>query len=219
MNAIILACSSLTEFIRAAQAKCETEYPVWYLSQSYHRDPALMREQIKKALQEIPEEYDTVLVAMGYCGGSWENILTDRRLVLPRVDDCISLLLTTDDNYQVDRKEPGNLYIKDKNPEKSSFKGIFDRYTADMETEEAQRIYESWKELYSGMKIIDTGLYDSYSEAYTGSVYEDGAWLEAEVSHVPGGILLLEKLVSGRWDEQFVIIEPGERTGKQDYFS
>lgn len=212
MNAMILACSSLTPFIKRAQTKCKTAYPVWYLDQSYHRDPKLMRQQIITALAEIPEAYDTLLVAMGYCGGSWANISLNRRVVLPRVDDCITLLLTTDDDVQIDRKKPGHLYIKEANPAKSSFKAIFDRYTADMSPEEANRIYASWKETYSGIKIIDTGLYDSYSAEYTQSVDEDAAWLDAKVTHVPGGTLLLEKLFSGQWDAQFAVIEAGQRT-------
>lgn len=41
---------------------------------------------------------------------------------------------------------------------------------------------------------------------------------EAEVKYVPGGTHLIEKLVSGRWDEQFAIIEPGEAVGRENYF-
>ena len=218
MKAILLACSSLAEYLNVAQKKCGTKYPVRYLDRSYHRDPRLMREQILTALAEIPEDYDTILVAMGYCGGSWENVSTERRIVLPKVDDCVTLLMTVTEEYQVDRKKPGCLYIKERNPEKTSFRRIFDRYTENLDAEEKARIHAAWKETYSGMCIIDTGLWDTYDKTYTESVYADGAWLEADVGHVPGGTLLLEKLVSGAWDEQFAVIEPGKTAGRKDFF-
>ena len=34
--------------------------------------------------------------------------------------------------------------------------------------------------------------------------------IHSKLGYVPGSNILLEKLVSGRWDEQFVILEPGE---------
>ena len=53
MNAAILACSSLAEFIKAVQAEQNTKFPVYYLDKNYHRSPKLMREQIVNALREI----------------------------------------------------------------------------------------------------------------------------------------------------------------------
>ncbi len=218
MKQMILACSSLTEFIEAAQEKMNTAHPVWYLDKKYHMSPKMMRKKVIAALEEIPEEYDTILVAMGYCGGSWEKIDTARRIVVPRIDDCISLLMTLDDEYHVNRKTPGHIYVKEENPREISIKNIYEHYTAKMEKETALQIMESWKRTYEGIDIIDTGLYDCYDESYLAEVKKDADWLEAEVKYVPGGTHLIEKLVSGRWDEQFAIIEPGEAVGRENYF-
>ena len=59
---IILACSSLTEYVEAAQASVGTKMRVRYLNRIYHRDPAEMQEHIKAELERMPEEIDTVLV-------------------------------------------------------------------------------------------------------------------------------------------------------------
>ena len=45
-----------------------------------------MREHILVKISELPQEVDTVLVAMGFCGGSWQDVCCDKRLVIPRVD-------------------------------------------------------------------------------------------------------------------------------------
>jgi len=184
MNAVILACTSLTEYVKQAQANMGTSYPVLYLDRSYHKDPKMMRQQVLMALEDIPEEYDTVLVAMGYCGGSWEGIPADRRIVLPRVDDCISLLMTVDDLYMPDRKEEGCLYVKEEHPHLSSFRAIFESYTEDMEQDVANKIHAAWKENYHGMRVIDTGMYDCRTDAYMESVYADADWLEADQQKV-----------------------------------
>lgn len=218
MHAILLACSSLKDFVEQAQINMETDYPVWYLNKSYHKDPALMRRQILTALAEIPEEYNTILVAMGYCGGSWEDIPTERTIVLPRVDDCVSLLMTVDDIYMPNRKEEGCLYVKEKDPAVCSFQRIFLRYTQNMEPEAVEKVYTAWKNSYSGIQVIDTGIYDCHAADYMRSVDEDARWLDAESGYVQGGILLLEKLVSMRWDEQFAVIRPGKRISAEQFF-
>ena len=37
-------------------------------------------------------------------------------MVIPRVDDCVSMLLTKDDVYCANRKEIGLMYLYDDNP-------------------------------------------------------------------------------------------------------
>lgn len=63
---IIMACSSLTEYVEAAQEKLGTRMQVRYLNRIYHRDPAEMQEHIKAELERMPEGIDTVLVCMGF---------------------------------------------------------------------------------------------------------------------------------------------------------
>lgn len=64
---VILACSSLTEYVEAAQERAGTAFPVIYLDRLYHRDPKEMQQHILKALSErLPETTTTVLVAMGF---------------------------------------------------------------------------------------------------------------------------------------------------------
>ena len=71
MNAVILACSSLTPFVRAAQERCGTAWPVLELDRNDHAEPSVMRERILERIAALPPEVDTVLVAMGFCGGAW----------------------------------------------------------------------------------------------------------------------------------------------------
>ena len=95
MNAVILACSSMARQVAAAQRKMGTDYPVRCVDRRYHAEPKEMRLQLIAALGGLAGEFDTVLVAMGFCGGSWESVYAPVRVVAPRADDCITILLNT----------------------------------------------------------------------------------------------------------------------------
>ena len=70
-----------------------------------------MKEDILQTLSSLPSDVDTVLVAMGFCGGSWQDVSCSKTLVIPRVADCVALTLTTPEQYAPDPKESGHMYL------------------------------------------------------------------------------------------------------------
>ena len=212
---VILSCSSLKDYVEAAQRAVGTAFPVIYLNRVYHRDPQEMREHVLEELGRLPEDVGTVLVSMGFCGGSWEDVEVPCRVVLPRIDDCVSLLLQTTDEPVSDLKEPGHLYVREKDPRRESFHAIFDRLTQDVGEETKRRYHTDWMRLYSRIDIMDTGLNDCRRPDYRAVVQADADWLGASLGYVPGGTHLLEKLFSGRWDGQFFVLEKGTRTNRE----
>ena len=112
-HTVILACTSLLLHVEAAQTRMGTHFPVVELDRRLHAEPKQMRSRILEALDALPAGCDTVLVAMGYCGGSWNHIPLTRRVVVPKVDDCITLLLHTDDTPLGNLKEHGHLFFRD----------------------------------------------------------------------------------------------------------
>ena len=105
-NTVIFACTSLLLHVEAAQKKMGTDFPVINLDRRLHMEPEKMREQISEGLKKLPEGIGTVLVGMGFCGGSWDQIRAKQRVVIPKVDDCITILLHTDDTppYQSEKR-------------------------------------------------------------------------------------------------------------------
>ena len=208
---VILGCSSLKEYIDEAQRKVKTNYPVFYLNRLYHRDPKEMREHIINTLTTMDKDVDTILVAMGHCGGSWDGIKAPCRLVIPKIDECVSLLLQNTDEVKSDLKEPGHLYVREKDPMKENFHAIFDKLTKNLDEDTKKRYHEDWKKYYHEIDIIDTKINDCRRADYVQVVKEDADWLGAKLGFVEGGTYLLEKLFTGRWDEQFTILERGEQ--------
>ena len=223
MKPCILSCTSLLSFVEAAQASQGTAYPVFTVDRQLHVEPEQMRDAVLKAIDALPEEYDTVLVAMGFCGGVWHETVFDRTVVIPRVDDCISLLLHTDDQFHPNLKQDGHLYLYENDPEDFSALTLMhntNSFTQDLDLKNLSRdfLFEMWFHNYRYMDIIDTGLNDCYTEEYAAAAQEQADQIKAELDYVPGSILLLEKLLSGRWDEQFIVAPPGKRILHGDFF-
>ncbi len=88
----------------------------------------------------------------------------------------------------------------------------------DLKKLDPEFLFHMWFDSYHHMDIIDTGLNDCYSEEYARAAQEQADQIKAELDYVPGSIRLLEKLVSGRWDQQFIVAQPGRTLVHGDFF-
>lgn len=213
----ILACSSLRLHVDAAQAKMGTCFPVVELDRRLHAEPERMRARIVEALDALPAECDTVLVAMGYCGGSWSRVPLTRRVVIPKVDDCVTLLLHTDDAPQVDLKLPGHMYFRDCDTGAYSMEALKDKICRDYGMEYGASIFGGWFQDYTHADIIDTGAYDCYAEDFVEEAQRSADLIRCALGYVEGSNRVLEKLVSERWDAQFLVFQPGDESAARAF--
>lgn len=216
-NTVIAACSSMLLHVEAAQKKMGTDFPVAVLDREYHSDPAKMRELVMKTLESLPAEKENVLVAMGFCGGSWDRIESPRRIVIPKADDCITMLLHTDDTPHLNLKQQGHMYFRDSDEGKYSMKGMKEEICRKYGTEFGTSVFGSWFASYTHADIIDTGAYDCYSLEFAREAQENADLIRCTLDYTQGSNLILEKLVSGRWDGQFVVKMPGDPVKKEDF--
>lgn len=218
MNAVILACSSMARQVAAAQKKMGTDYPVRCVDRRYHAEPKEMRLRLIEALGGLAGEFDTVLVAMGFCGGSWESVRAPLRVVAPRADDCITILLNTDGAPHENLKEPGHIYIRDTDTGRYSLEGLRESVCERYGREHGLALFDKWFTNYTHADIIDTGTYDSSAEDFLAQARRGAEITRCELRHVPGGNVVLEKLVSGDWDDLFVVAEAGETLTRDMFF-
>lgn len=218
MNAVILACSSMARQVAAAQRKMGTGYPVRCVDRRYHAEPKEMRLQLIAALGGLAGEFDTVLVAMGFCGGSWESVYAPVRVVAPRADDCITILLNRDGAPHENLKEPGHIYIRDTDTGRYSLEGLRESVCERYGREQGLALFDKWFASYTHADIIDTGTYDSRAEDFIAQARRGAEIARCELRHVPGGNVVFEKLVSGDWDDLFVVAEAGETLTRDMFF-
>jgi len=123
-------------------------------------------------------------------------VFSEKRIVIPRADDCISLLLHTDDARHPNLKEKGHFYLRDSDTAFYSLtamkKKLCDKYGIQKGTD----IFHSWFVSYTDVDIIDTGEYDCYSEKYVAEAQRNADIIHCRLNYVNGSNILLEKLVS-----------------------
>ena len=79
-------------------------------------------------------------------------------------------------------------------------------------------VFNMYFEHYYYLDIIDNGLYNCYDLNYVERAQADADRIHAELDFVPGSNILLEKLVSGKWDEQFFVASPNTRITQGKFF-
>ena len=205
----IVCCDSLLSHLEAAQVKMGTNYPVYTLDRALHSQPQNMRQSLLDVLNALPESITTVLIAMGYCGGSLDNICTRQQLVIPNLDDCITMLLTKTDAQEGNLKQRGHMYFRDSECGGVNVQRMLDNLRQEYGMERGTGIFGMWFADYTHADIIDTGVFDCYEERYVESIQKQADLIRCELGYVEGSNRILEKLVSGQWDEQFLIVPPG----------
>ena len=144
MSTILITCSNMSDHVRAAQEKEGTDYPVIELDSKLHAEPRDMRARLFETLETLPKDVDLVLLSMGHCGGSVAERPLPVKLVMPKVDDCITLLLHTDDNWYPNLKEGGHLYLTDRVQGDLSIESIHDSLIERYGEKKGGRIFDIW---------------------------------------------------------------------------
>jgi hypothetical protein len=140
------------------------------------------------------------------------------RLVIPKVDDCIGLLLgSRTEHVRQCLRAPGTFYLT-----KGWIECGDDPYTEYVKMRQKyghERAYWLEKKIienYTRLALINTGNYNLKKYRQYAKVVAEFFGLAFE--EIPGSNVLLRKLLEGNWDEDFVIVEPGEAVRYDMFF-
>ncbi len=216
MSTVIISCTSLADNLKCAQEKMGANYQVYFIDRKYHIDPTIMREKILNTIKELPKAVDTVLVSMGFCGGSWGNISVDKRIVIPRVDDCISLQLHTKETSGVNLKKGNCMYMTGSDSYATSHQNMKERLCERMGAEDGEATFNKWFAGFDKISIIETGTYEMHDKEFLALAEQNTNAINAEIEYVRGSNIILEKLVAWKWDEQFIVCDPNKKLDFND---
>lgn len=106
----VISCPVLRDLIEPRLADGETS--AIYLDYGLHVLPKRMAPCLQEQLDAI-EEPSLVLIGYGLCGNGLEGLeAREHTLVIPRVDDCITILLGSHQAYaRAQREQPGTYYL------------------------------------------------------------------------------------------------------------
>jgi hypothetical protein len=133
------------------------------------------------------------------------------------VDDCIALFLGSTATYRKEsKKEPGTYYLTQGWIEVSDTP--FEEYVRMKERygkERADRIMHLMLKNYKRLAYIDTGRSDQ--ESYRAYAQKTARKFNLRYEEIPGNTALIRKMIHGPWDEEFVVVQPGETVMFADF--
>jgi len=201
----IIACETLRDEITRVAPGAEIEFVEGRL----HDHPDRLRETLNERIAATPGAR-TILLAYGRCSNGTAGLEAGpHRLVLPAVDDCISLLLGSRAEYLRQFSTcPGTYYytrgwIEYIDDPYQEYLQMIPRYGEDKARQIAHLILEH----YRRVALVDTGTYDLAEVNEYLRTVSDFYGLPVEV--LPGSLRLLEHLVGGPYDGEFITVDPG----------
>jgi hypothetical protein len=143
--------------------------------------------------------------------------------VLPRADDCITLLMGARDRYRTFfQANPGTYYrsagwveragdLKDQLlglPMAESLDAMIDRYGE----ENGRYLYQeltAYRRTYRKLAFIRTGL--EPNPEFVEAARAEAAQNDWDYQEVSGDLSLFRRLLAGQWDQDFLVVPPGGR--------
>jgi hypothetical protein len=184
-----------------------------------HVYPDKLRQTLQETIDEVSGKYDTVILGYGMCSQAIIGITANYcQLVVPRVDDCIAIFLGSRQAYNSQaRSEPGTYYLTKGWIEVGDTP--FTEYDHTVEKygkEKADRIFKMMMGNYTRLALINTGQYEI--EKYRKYTKEKADKFNLRYEEIDGSDVLVKKMLFGPWDDEFVVIQPGETFRLDQFF-
>lgn len=212
---IIIACATVIEEISPflpADVRTET------LDFGLHLRPQELRKSLQEKIDHASQQADALLLGYGLCSMAVVGLrASGAHLVIPRVDDCIAIFLGSCNAYKEQaKKEPGTYYLT---------KGWME--VGDSPFHEYQRLVDKFGEAkaermtrlmlknYTRLGFINTGQYQI--EHYRQLARQTAEKFSLRFEEIEGSPALVKKLVFGPWDDEFLVVEPGQTIQYTDF--
>ena len=237
MRLQLILCDMLALPAEHLAAESPHEIIVTDLSASLHVEPLPLRDRIQEHIERIEAEdpeVDAILLGYGLCGGATAGLVAHRvPLVLPRAHDCVTIFLGSRDRYQQEQEStPGTYWFTEDNVKRGNafmgallgssersdgVKATYDEYVEKYGQENADYLMEAlgeWQQHYSRGAFLETGMApDDVARERAREETENRGW---RFETVLSDLGLLERMLGGEWNDDFLVIQPGE-TVAQSY--
>ena len=175
----------------------------------------IIQAEVDKAAEQ---DWDYVILSYGLCSNGVVGIKVKRQpIVIPRVHDCISLLLGSSEKYlEEHNKEPGTYYLtRGWIEEGKSPLGIFAEYCQRYKKEVAEWVIREELKNYTRIAMVDSGV--GLSEEHRVHARENARFLNLKYEELKGSLDFFARMFRGKWTPDFIILPPGQEV-KQEMF-
>ncbi len=214
-----------------------------FLEQHLHDTPDKMKARLQEEIDKIDDSYGRIILGYGLCSNGVVGLKSDKHeIVIPKVDDCISLFLGSKEKYMEEfKKDPATYYLcrgwieygsdpyrgylvntkqEDKIPE--GWIRNKERYGRKIMDEETSKfLISQMMRNYNRIVLIDNGDLEEVHEKYARDMVDFlREILGKEISFVKikGSSVLLKKLSNKAWeDSNFIVISKGKKVAREDF--
>lgn len=234
----VIACGVLAVDLKEIVRRLEVDLTLGFLPGGLHEHPLELKRRLQHEVDAVSAtaRADRIVLGYGICGMGTVGIAARHvPLVVPRVNDCISLFLGSDAAYRREfSRYPGTYYIaagwvEEKAQPQSSGEGTIqcgpDCYTLEQLTarygeenaEAIRQFLNSWQRHYQRAAVIDTGVAgrDKYA-AIAQAMAERLGWKYEELA---GSHDLLTRLLTAHHSTDEVLWVPPHHVTAYDAVS
>ena len=218
-KSILIACETLKEEVEKLMESIDKKPDVVWMEGGLHISPENLRDHIQMEIEKHDGNYEEIILVYGFCGGGVEALETKTStLIIPRVEDCISILLGGDsERSKVNEIDKPFFLTKGwvrtiNEMEGLNFKSIKKKYGDEL----AKKLYKEICGSYCNIDIIDTGAYKI--EEIDDELVEILDALQLPSKTIGCNLIMMEQLLNRKWNENFVIKRPGQKVERSDYY-
>ncbi len=211
-NYLMLACTIIQDEVRAAPDK--GNFPILFIPPDLHLIPDKLREYLQDLIDRI-DNVDAILMPMGRCGNGTIGLHSKTAaIILPRCGDCIDLMLSKE-NLSAER--PTHTYfltagwLREKNAINREYEATVEKYGREKADMVMGMIYAN----YRSFGFINTGTYDLAPARE--KIRPLAESVGVEISEMEGKCSVLHKMMRLEFDDNFVIVPPGEIVGEAHF--
>ena len=216
---ILIACSMIEDEINDVFDRFDIpDVNVWWQERGHHNDPDRLRDVVQAEIDRAEAEgADLIMLAYGLCGNGALGWHTEKAvLAMPRFDDCVNMMLCTGRRDRRNYLSAGHMYLTGGwTKDEGALLDMFESYLAKYGKRKADKLMKMMLASYSSVTVIDTGCYEMEPVIAYADRCAERFGLERII--VPGGNEPLRKLLTGDWDEDIIVKDPGEKITEEEF--
>ena len=214
-DVLLIACPAVLGELEEGP---QTGFTARTLDPQLHLSPERLKEGLRAAVAERDKPGATIVLGYGLCSNAVLGLKTEHAtMVVPRVDDCIAMMLGSNEAFAAESaKARGSYYVaKAYLDECDTIMSEHEKLIEKRGAERAERMMRLLLEHYTRIVLINTGRYDV--EPYRARMEAFAETFDLTVEEVPGTTRILDALVEGGWGDDFVVAPPGHELTLKDF--
>ena len=210
----VIACEVLARQAYLAAATSPHVVDVELVPRGLHETPDQLRAELQRRIDAAEAgKYGAIALAYGLCGQSTLGLMArSKPVALVRAHDCITLYLGSRARYDAEFTEHPGTYYYSGSANDPRVQQTYEEYVRLYGEDNAAYLMEvmgGWQKHYKRAAYIAMGV--APEDRCRQKAMAEAANRGWEFAELRGDADLIRRLVHGQWDDDFLMLEPGQR--------